>query len=122
MNEQFGNACKNDDVEVVKLLLINKKNSDFAINYASMTGCKKIVKLLLTDYKVNLAKDTLTIQLAAQFGHTECVKELSIWYLEHGYTVDDIINIINIHSARIDLAKLREYLEELNMIKYAGRT
>ena len=110
--------------EVVKLLLTDPRvnpadDKNYAIRCASQNGHVEVVRILLADPRVNPVDcDNYAIKYASYDGRVEVVKELSLWY----YNIDNIISIINTQDNKIDLIELRNYLEEVNMIKFAGRT
>src|SRR3990170_2153039 len=78
----FKLACKNNNIEVVKLLLQDLRvdpsdQSNDAIIWASQSGHVEIVKLLLQDPRVDPSgKDNKAIGFAISLGHIEVVKLL----------------------------------------------
>ena len=127
MNNKLLCACIMGDIEYIKLILNDPKFNinyigDVALEIVSRKGHVEIVKLFLTLPEINPADASHSaIITAARNNKMDVVKILSLWYVENGYEIDNIINIINSADFVFNSAELREYLEELNMIKYAGR-
>ena len=117
-------VCKN--AHILKLFLDDKNNdpstnNNAAIRYAAHNGHLEVVRLLLADNRVNPADDNNSaIQNAARNGHLEVVRLLAEWYLMHEMAIDNIMDIIG-NNNKINLAELRENLEDLSMIKFSGR-
>ena len=118
-------SIRSGHIEIVKLLLnlpeINTDDINMAFTEASSLGHIEIIKLILSQTKVKPTNNHRVIQMAAKNGHIAIVQELSVWYHEHGYNIDNIIKIIDNKDNKIDLADLKSYLDGLNMIKYSGR-
>lgn len=80
--EEFIEACKNGNLEVVRLLLNDPRvgpsaKDNYAIRLASYNGHLEVVRLLLSDSRVDpSARENFAIRWASERGHLEVVRLL----------------------------------------------
>jgi Ankyrin repeats (3 copies) len=79
--KKFFKAIKDNDVEKVKLLLLDKhvdpSRYNFALKYAAIKGFTEIMEILLSDKRIDPSiENNHAIKRASEIGHTEVVKIL----------------------------------------------